>query len=109
MNLKEQLCSVKTIIETILETDYKARCNDNYLYLRVIRIFAIGKGIDLNNISVPYFLENMQEMKFPAFETVRRTRAKLQAEHPEFSANDFTKEKRAENETIYNAFVKEGI
>lgn len=45
MNLKEQLKCVKTIIETILETDHKARCNDNYLYLRVIHILAIGKGI----------------------------------------------------------------
>lgn len=108
MNLKQQLNNTKVIVETILETDYKARCSDSYLYLRVIRIFAIGKGIDLNSLTVPDFLENMQNMGFPAFETVRRTRQKLQAEYPALSANDFTAEKRAENETIYNAFAKEG-
>lgn len=108
MNLKEQLCSVKTIIQTLLETDIKARSCDNHLYLRVIRIFAIGKGIDLNSLTVPDFLENMKDYNFPAFETVRRTRQKLQAENPALSANDFTAKKRAENETIYNAFAKEG-
>ena len=108
MNLKEQLTNAKTIIQTLLETDSRTRSNDNYLYLRVIRIFAIGQGIDLNNISIPYFLENMRNMGFPAFETVRRTRQKLQAENPALAANEFVAEKRAENETIYNAFAKEG-
>ena len=108
MNLKQQLNNTKVIVETILETDYKARCSDSYLYLRVIRVLAIGTGIDLNKISVPYFLENMQNMNFPAFETVRRTRQKLQAENPALSANDFTTEKRAENEAVYSAFAKEG-
>ena len=108
MNLKQQLSNAKIIIQTLLETDPRTRSCDNYLYLRVIRVFAIGRGIDVNSLTVPDFLENMQNMGFPAFETVRRTRQKLQAEYPALSANDFTAEKRAENETIYNAFAKEG-
>ena len=108
MSLKQELITVKTLVEVILEIDYRARCSDSYLYLRVIRILAIGTEIDLNKITVPYFLENMEDMKFPAFETVRRTRQKVQAEHPEFAADNFTREKRAENEAVYNAFAKEG-
>ena len=108
MNLKQQLSTVKLLVQSLLETDYKTRSSDSYLYLRVIQVIADERGIYLENISVPYFLENMREMGFPGFETVRRARQKLQAENPELSANGFTAEKRAENEAVYNAFVKEG-
>ena len=108
MSLNKELKCIKKIVQSLLEIDRKARSSDSYLYLRVIQVIADEKGIYLENVSVPYFLENMREMGFPAFETVRRTRQKLQAENPELSANGFTAEKRAENETVYNAFAKEG-
>lgn len=108
MSLKQQLNNTKIIVQNLLETDRKTRNSDSYLYLRIIQLIADEKGIYLENISVPYFLENMREMGFPGFETVRRTRQKLQAANPELSANGFTAEKRAENETVYNAFAKEG-
>ncbi len=108
MNLKQQLNNTKTLVQTLLETDRKARSSDSYLYLRVLRIVAISKGIDLNSLTVPDFLENMREMGFPCFETVRRNRQRLQAENPSLAADKFTAEKRTENETVYNAFAKEG-
>lgn len=108
MSLKQQLNNTKIIVQSLLETDRKTRNSDSYLYLRIIQIIADEKGIYLENISVPFFLENMRELGFPPFETVRRTRQKLQAENPLLAADDFTAEKRAENETIFNAFVKEG-
>lgn len=108
MSLKRNLLTAKAVIETVLTTDTKARNSDTYLYLRVFSMFALTKGIDLETLSVADFLRNMKEYGFPSFETIRRARQKLQAENPALAADCFTKEKRAENETIYNAFAKEG-
>lgn len=103
-----ELKNTKTIVKAILEEDYRARNSDSHLYLKVIEHIAEEKGYDIWNFKVPYFLEYMTIYGFPAFETVRRTRQKLQAEFPELSANRKISACRADNEAAFRKFAKEG-
>ena len=104
-----ELKNTKALVKTILEEDQRARNSDSYLYLKVIEHISEQRGYDLWELKVPYFLKYMTVYGFPAFETVRRTRQKLQAEYPELSANRKVAEQRAENEEAFREFAREGV
>lgn len=72
---------VREIIERLLEEDPKCRDNDKWLTYRVFEIIAHKNG---ERIFIPFNLFN----KFPAFETVKRTRAKIQNEEKRFLPKD---------------------
>jgi len=63
------------------------------------------KGINIDSVSVPYFLLNLQGTAFPGFETVRRARQKLQATFPELSACEAVEGFRVENEKEFRAYA----
>ena len=67
---------------------------------------ARHKGINLYELTVPMFLLNMKDYGFPVFETVRRTRQKIQAARPDLAACEAVQEHRAENEAAYRAFAR---
>ena len=95
--MAKEFKQVKKIVESIL-TDYpQTRNSDNLLYLTVIE--TIGKG----NIEKPIseILLNLEELGLPCFETVRRTRQKLQAENPKLQACDKVYDFRCEREEEY--------
>lgn len=95
-----------TLVKSILEIDPQTRNDDNLLYLRVIEQEAMWRGINLENLSVPAFLLNLKELKFPAFETVRRTRQKTQVDYPELAADDRVNEGRSEREKEFRAYAR---
>lgn len=90
----------------ILDQDEKARNSDSYLYLRVLRILGKEKDMDVENMPITLFLINMSEWGFPAFETVRRTRQKIQEQFPEYSANNRVKTLRAEKEAEFKEYAR---
>ena len=92
----------------ILRRDERTRNSDSLLYLRVINRIANEKGIDLENMTVPYFLLHMTEIPVPPFESVRRTRQKLQQEFPELSANEKIEAYRKAKEAEYREFARGG-
>ena len=47
----DELNSTKALVNSILETDERARNSDSYLYLAVLGVVADREGIDLNQIS----------------------------------------------------------
>lgn len=98
----KNLISTKALVKTILENDEQARNSDSLLYFRLL------EEIDKTLLAVPVneFLLNMRAMGIPPFESVRRTRQKLQAECPWLSACDRVKEFRAENEEVYREFAR---
>ena len=102
----KDLKSTKALVKFILENDERTRNSDSYLYLKVINEVADEHGIDLNKVPVTDYLINMSKSIFPSFETVRRTRQKIQAECPELAACDFVKECRTENEAAYREFAR---
>ena len=82
------------IVKEILEDVPEARNSDMLLYYRVCE--------KLNDVSLgmPFgiVLVNLKEFNLPPFESVRRTRQKLQASYPELCGSDEVEAYRVINE-----------
>jgi len=98
----KDLNSIKALVKAILEQDEQARNSDSFLYFRLLE--RIDKAI----LSVPVheFLLGMGLNGIPPFESVRRTRQKIQAEYPHLAACDRVKEFRVESEEVYRNFAR---
>lgn len=103
------LKTTTALVEAILENDEMSRNSDSFLYLNVLSVVSKREGIDLNAISVPYFLTDLQGDVFPPFESVRRTRQKIQARRPELSACEKVEKYRAENERVYLEYARGAV
>lgn len=101
-----ELNSTKALVNSILETDERARNSDSYLYLAVLGAIANREGIDLNKISVVDFLRGLSNSPFPPSESVRRTRQKVQAECPWLAAQKRVKGFREAKEKKFRAFAR---
>lgn len=100
-----ELKNVSSLVRMILEEDEKARNSDNYLYFKVLQHYGNQTGIDINAMSVPTFLLQMKG-SFPPFETVRRTRQKVQQVFPSLSACEKVEEGRIIQEEKYRAYAQ---
>ncbi|MBR2388177.1 MAG: hypothetical protein IKB02_05345 [Clostridia bacterium] len=102
-----KLKNTKDLVQTILEKDKQARNDDNYLYLRVLQTVAREEyQPHPHEITVELFLLNMSAFQFPPFESVRRSRQKIQAECPWLASCEKVSELRAENEEVYREFAR---
>ena len=99
------LKNTTALVKSILEQDKQCRNSDSFLYLKVLSVIGQQKGIDIEKMSVPYFLLNLHGAGLPGFETVRRTRQKIQQHHPELAASEAVEGFRAENEKVFKAFA----
>lgn len=102
----KNLRNTKALVQSILEKDQRARNSDSYLYLQIIRRIAVMHGYDLDKICITDFLLHMAELGFPPFESVRRTRQKVQAECPWLAACRKVEKCREESETVYREFAR---
>lgn len=94
------------LVKAILEEDEKARNSDSFLYLKVIETIADQKDINLYGISIPVFLVSMKENGFPPFESVRRTRQKIQQHHPDLAACEKVQDMRMIQETEFRQYAR---
>ena len=99
------LKTIHGLVQALLEQDTKCRNCDGYLYLRVLFTYAKKNGINLDAMSISDFLINHHGNDFPIFESVRRSRQKLQQHNPELAANDTVEGFRAENQAVYHAYA----
>ena len=102
-----KLQTTQALVKSILETDEKSRNSDSILYLNVLNICGERNGIDVKTMTVSDFLLQLKDNGFPPFESVRRTRQKLQAEYPELRAKKEIQAFRAEQEQEYRAYALE--
>lgn len=103
----EKLNTIKKLVREILEKDEKARNSDNYLYLMVLQNTAMKKQTPFpQDVTLEYFLLNMSNWGVPPFESVRRSRQKVQAECPHLCPCEKVSEYRAVNEEEYRAFAR---
>ncbi len=102
----QELKNLTELVHIILDHYPQTRNSDGLLWLKVLESQAYEKGIDLRMLSVPYFLPRIGEMGFSPFESVRRTRQKLQAAYPYLSADEAVQNFRSENEKEYRAFAR---
>lgn len=100
------LKSTTALVKYILEQDKQCRNSDSLLYLKVLTEVGKQKEIDIEKMSIPYFLLNLHGAGFPGFETVRRTRQKLQQHHPELAASEAVEGFRAENEAVFRDYAR---
>ena len=99
------LKAVSAIVKSILVENTRARNDDNVLYLMVLNHVSNRNSIDIQSMTVPVFLMKMKEYGLPGFETVRRSRQKVQADNPELEGTESTRRKRAKQEAVYREFA----
>jgi hypothetical protein len=103
----KKLETIKQLVQSILEKDEQARNNDNYLYLRVLQTVAREENRPHpHDMTAEHFFLNMSAFGFPPFESVRRTRQKVQQECPWLSSCKKVEEYRAEQEEVYREFAR---
>ena len=100
-----ELQNTTKLVKSILEVDTQARNSDSILYLRVLERIAEERGIHLDFLTVRNFLSSMSILPFPPFESVRRTRQKVQATFPELASAERVAAMRMENEKEYRAYA----
>lgn len=96
------LLQVKRRVEIILEENPATRDSDDLLYLEVIKKTAP----EAENLSVRCFLKHRKDLEVPSFESVRRSRQKIQAERPELKGNN--ESERRDSEAEFRAFALGG-
>lgn len=102
----DELKTTSALVKSILEQDSRCRNSDSFLYLKVLSAVAKQKGIDLEKMTVPFFLLNFHGAAFPGFETVKRTRQKIQEHHPELRPCEAVEGFRTENEEAFREYAK---
>lgn len=106
MDKIEQLKTTSKIVLRILETEPQTRNSDSYLYLKVLEYYDKIYDACMCKLPVETFLINMGEYSIPNFETVRRSRQKIQAEYPDLAACKTVQAYKESNEQAYRAFAK---
>lgn len=101
----QKILNTAKMVKLALTVCPETRNSDSFLYLKIIEQVAIDKDMDIRTIPLPHFLENFQRWGFPPFETVRRTRQKLQAEFPELASNAKVAAFRADREEVFREYA----
>lgn len=103
--------------ETILR-QYLDTVKQNYDYILLDCMPSLGmvlehysglRGIDIHAMTVPVFLKELDRRSFPGFETVRRSRQKVQATYPDLAPSEAVGKRRAKNEVVYREFAESEV
>ncbi len=95
MNTRHEISRTHKLVKEILETDPKTRNSDDLLYLDIIE-----RSCPLKT-TIGSLFRNREYLGIPPYETVRRTRQKIQAEHPELRGD----EKRRQRAKDFRAYA----
>lgn len=109
MGKATELKNTTELVMEVLKSQPQARNSDNFLYYWILKIIGKRNGIDIEKMSVPHFFLHLKEYKFPGFETVRRTRQKIQAEHPELAGNSTVEGQRMLNEEVFRGYARGNV
>lgn len=90
-------------VKSVLVSHTEARDDDMKLYLYVCNYCMPTVG------AMPFeaVMTQYRSLGIPCFESVRRTRQKLQAQYPELSGTAGIKKLRAAQEQVYRQYAKE--
>lgn len=97
-----QLKQTSKLVKQILIDEPLARNSDMYLYLKVCQ------KLNPSALTKPFWnvISALKHHNLPPFETVRRTRQKIQEKQPELAGSDAVEDARAELETEYREFAR---
>jgi len=100
------MTDLKTIeekVRVVLKANAEARDDDMKLYLSVCNYCVPDAG----NLPLETIMTRHRLLGIPRFESVRRTRQKLQAENPELLGSNRIKKLRQAQEQVYRNYAKE--
>lgn len=103
------LKNTTALVKALLEEDKQCRNSDSFLYLKVLSVTGKRKGINIESMSVPYFLLNLHGTALPPFESVRRARQKIQKHNPHLAACEAVEDFRTENEMEFRDFARGAV
>ena len=96
-----ELRRVSKMVEDILVQDKMTRNSDYYLFSLVLEEFERIYKIPVLNTDVKDFLTNPLYAYFPCFETVRRTRQKVQTRRPDLASDRQIEKAKKESEKAF--------
>lgn len=102
MDKQRELNNITDLVKGILTDIPAARNSDNLLYIKVVDVLN-SRALDKPFGEV---MANLEDLGLPCFETVRRTRQKVQMDHPELKADEKVQSFRAINEEIYKEYAR---
>lgn len=100
--MNKQLKNTKALVKSILEQNKEARSSDMRLY------YEVCNSINRQALDEPFseVIMSLDQLCLPPFESVRRSRQKVQAECPHLAASPEVEIFRAENEQTYRDFAR---
>lgn len=102
----ENIRQTSKLVKQILTENPQTRNSDSLLYLKVLEEQAWQKGMSIHCINLSVFLQKSAEWGFAPFETVRRTRQKIQRECPELACTDKVAQMRLVNEAAFREYAR---
>ena len=103
----KELKTTTDLVKSVLAKYPEARNSDNYLYLKVVQIIGSKNNINISEMPLSSFLLRMKDLGFPGFESVRRSRQKLQATYPELASCSEVEAQRILNEEVYRDYSRQ--
>ena len=102
MEKSQELIRITKLVKEILTEDERARNSDLYLYIKIC------ERINPTVLRKPFstVMMDLKAYNLPNTETVRRTRQKMQAKHPELSGCQKITQARNENEKTYREYAR---
>lgn len=102
MSKSTELKNTTNIVKDILTRCPDTRSSDDLLYIKVCeRINAICINMPFKDVML-----KRKSFELPAFESVRRSRQKIQALHPELAADADVEAQRILNEQTFRKFAR---
>lgn len=95
------------LVKEVLISDKKARNSDNYLYYLICKAKLAGSGLDISKVSLEDGLLRRKSLNLPNFETVRRSRQKVQQTLPELAGDSKVNEVRMIREEEFRNYARE--
>ena len=104
--MEEFMDSLKTIegkVRAVLQENEDARNDDMVLYLALCNLYLKDAG----TMPLAEIMTRHKELGLPSFESVGRTRRKLQEKYPELLGSVRMQKIRAKGEKAYRRYAKE--
>lgn len=99
----KNLKTIENKVKMILKKNEDARNDDMVLYLALCNLCLKDAGA----IPLAEIMTQHKSLGLPSFESVSRTRRKLQAQHPELAGSRPVQKMRATGEKAYRRYAKE--
>ena len=99
----DNLKTIEGKVNAVLQKNEDARNDDMVLYLALCNLYLADAG----NMPLAQILTNHKELGLPSFESVGRTRRKLQEKYPELLGSTRVRRLRAAGEKAYRKYAKE--